>query len=67
MGTATYWTGWGFYYSTPNFDAAGTGTGYALMAVGQGVFALPAALAGSVTVAIGRRLRRPHPNDAAHH
>lgn len=67
VGTATYWTGWGIYYSTPSFDAAGTGTGYALMAVGQGVLALPAALAGSVTVTIGRRLRRPHPKDAAHH
>jgi hypothetical protein len=65
LGTAAYWTGWGLYYSTPTFDSTATGTGYALMAVGQGVLALTAALTGTVTVAIGRRLRRPHPNDEA--
>jgi len=63
VGTATYWTGWGFYYSTPTFNAAGTGTGYALMTVGQGILALSAAMAGTVAVTIGRRLRRPHPNN----
>lgn len=66
LGTATYWTGWGVYYSTPTFDADGTGAGYALMATGQGVLALTAALAGSVTIAIGRRLQPLRPNDSEH-
>jgi len=62
LGTATYWTGWGLYYSIPNFDAAATGTGYALMGIGQAVLTAAAALAGSIAITIGRRLRRPHPN-----
>ena len=67
VGTAAYWTGWGFYYSTPDFDTTATGTGYALMGIGQAVLAVAAALTGIVAVAIGRRLRRPHPNEPTPH
>ena len=67
LGTAAYWTGWSLYYSTPNFDATATGTGYALMGIGQAVLAVAATLAGFVATAIGKRLRRPHPNEPMPH
>jgi hypothetical protein len=67
LDTATYWTGWGFYSSTPDFDATATGTGYALMSIGQAFLAVAAVLTGLVAIAIGRRLRRPHPTDPTLH
>lgn len=58
-GTALFWIGSEVYYSTPAFDTSATGTGYLLIAISQGVLALAAALTGVLSIAVGRRIRRP--------